>query len=1086
MPPGTHGLTPSLALRYSSGTGNGIFGVGWSITGLSAISRCNKTIAQDGFANAPSLDVSDGYCLDGNRLRLTGGTYGTAGSTYQTEVEVFSRVTAQSSAGNGPAWWEVRGKDGLIYEYGNTADSRIETVNSSTARLWALNRIKDRTGNYIDVEYYEDTSNGSFRPKEIRYTGNATLGFSPTTKVSFVYETVSRPDPIYAYHFGINGTSIEGKINEFNRIDRIDIIDISSATTVRTYELSYDGGGAGGRSRLSSIQECRAGDCLSATTLQWISGTSSWATSESSAGVTTPNLATVLIGDINGDGRDDVVYSSSATSGGGTWFYMLGTDTGYATAVNTGITNWNQANAQRIEWNGDDLMDVLVPCNGAATWCVLQSSGSGFTNINTGTAATGFSGQVLAADFDGDGRDDLVRIMDSTHLGLRLRGASGFGSETTAWTADPLSNTTITGNFSTMIAMKLKSLRRRVDINGDGREDFLLKLRLADPGGGTIDFVGSFFGNTSSFVGGEITGSGPTLPSAVGDFNGDGLSDFLFVGPTVVYAVMGQGTSFSNTIVGPSVSGLLPGFLMAMDYDGDGLDDIVVQKTSPADWHVSRSTGSGFGALTDLGLSSASTNTVGAADFNGDGLADLTRRDSTGLWKFRGHNGVFPDFLHRVTDGFSMYCDFNYSTLTAGGSTYTKGSGAAYPTREYQGPMYVVSSYSATDGTGGTYSMTYSYQQARSHLQGRGFLGFSKRTTTDSRNAVRAEETYLQDPTEYQAIGAPSLVQIKQSSGTLMRQTTNTWNKVSYSSGFTERRFPYLQKQVLELHEVGGIKNGNTISTATTTNSVDSTSGTVTSSVTDTVEDATGANGLQPGAKYTTQVSNPSVNLLNDTTNWCIGRPGQTQFINTHDQTGGAQITRTLNRSWDGVKCRETQEIIEPGDAQWQVTTDITYDDAAGESDPDVGNITKLTATGIGMTGRVTRASYGTDGRFLSSTTNAASETTQFAFDTKVGTLTSITDPNGLQTAFDFDSFGRRTKETRPDGTRTTYDYFVCTSGCDSRVRMYVVETPRDTSNAAIRTNTYYFDALDRPLYEYRQMLGGGSSITTRNYDSLG
>ena len=71
LPPGTNGLTPRLSLRYSHTQGSGIFGVGWSLTGLSAIVRCNKTYAQDGAPSAATLATSDGYCLDGNRLRLT-------------------------------------------------------------------------------------------------------------------------------------------------------------------------------------------------------------------------------------------------------------------------------------------------------------------------------------------------------------------------------------------------------------------------------------------------------------------------------------------------------------------------------------------------------------------------------------------------------------------------------------------------------------------------------------------------------------------------------------------------------------------------------------------------------------------------------------------------------------------------------------------------------------------------------------------------------------------------------------------------------------------------------------------------------
>src|SRR5690606_33667706 len=42
-PPGPRGMQPSLSLRYSSLSGNGPLGVGWSVTGLSSIERCRKT-----------------------------------------------------------------------------------------------------------------------------------------------------------------------------------------------------------------------------------------------------------------------------------------------------------------------------------------------------------------------------------------------------------------------------------------------------------------------------------------------------------------------------------------------------------------------------------------------------------------------------------------------------------------------------------------------------------------------------------------------------------------------------------------------------------------------------------------------------------------------------------------------------------------------------------------------------------------------------------------------------------------------------------------------------------------------------------
>lgn len=85
-PSGPNGLQPQIALTYNSQWGAGYLGVGWSLAGLSSIYRCNQTYAQDAAPGSVSLSTSDVFCMDGQRLRLTGGSYGVAGSTYQTEI----------------------------------------------------------------------------------------------------------------------------------------------------------------------------------------------------------------------------------------------------------------------------------------------------------------------------------------------------------------------------------------------------------------------------------------------------------------------------------------------------------------------------------------------------------------------------------------------------------------------------------------------------------------------------------------------------------------------------------------------------------------------------------------------------------------------------------------------------------------------------------------------------------------------------------------------------------------------------------------------------------------------------------------
>jgi hypothetical protein len=68
VPPGIAGMQPQLALTYNSQAGNGLLGVGWSLSGLSAISRCPRTVAQDGVKGGINYDANDRYCLDGQRL----------------------------------------------------------------------------------------------------------------------------------------------------------------------------------------------------------------------------------------------------------------------------------------------------------------------------------------------------------------------------------------------------------------------------------------------------------------------------------------------------------------------------------------------------------------------------------------------------------------------------------------------------------------------------------------------------------------------------------------------------------------------------------------------------------------------------------------------------------------------------------------------------------------------------------------------------------------------------------------------------------------------------------------------------------
>ncbi len=161
----------------------------------------------------------------------------------------------------------VERQDGLIYEYGATADARIEAIGQATPRAWTINRIRDRSGNQITFTYTEDTVNGSFRVSSVAYGGNPTQGVAATHSVSFVYETKPSNEIDSGYIAG-------SLVKEITRLDRVDVLH--GSTVLRRYELTYEGAlSFTSKSRLASIQECAGDplDCFPATTFLYQNGT---------------------------------------------------------------------------------------------------------------------------------------------------------------------------------------------------------------------------------------------------------------------------------------------------------------------------------------------------------------------------------------------------------------------------------------------------------------------------------------------------------------------------------------------------------------------------------------------------------------------------------------------------------------------------------------------------------------------------------------------------------------------------------------------------------------------------------------------
>jgi hypothetical protein len=311
VPRGIGGMEPQLALTYSSGAGNGLLGLGWSLQGPSAITRCPMSRAIDGVRGTVTFTASDRYCLDGQRLLLVDpqavnsptppsqSSYGWPDTEYRTERDSFSRIRAVGDH-NGqtgvPRGFRVETKGGLILEFGNVHNtdaqsSAVPTLPSSglqqpppiTINRWMLRRISDRHNSFVEFEYcqgkvpsraapvpFSDASScqsgggnwtGSALIHAVRYT-NRNQAVNGAFLVLFRYE--DRPDINAVFNLGTTSKQTQRLTGIQTFVGGAGVS--SPGTPVRSYDIFYEPlevGGASKRatrvSRISSIVE-RAAD----------------------------------------------------------------------------------------------------------------------------------------------------------------------------------------------------------------------------------------------------------------------------------------------------------------------------------------------------------------------------------------------------------------------------------------------------------------------------------------------------------------------------------------------------------------------------------------------------------------------------------------------------------------------------------------------------------------------------------------------------------------------------------------------------------------------------------------------------------
>ncbi|EDM79665.1 hypothetical protein PPSIR1_16425 [Plesiocystis pacifica SIR-1] len=169
--PGRGGFGPSLSLSYSSGLGNGPFGLGWML-GVPAISRKTDKGLPEYRDDDPDLTRRDTFVLAGvedlvHVLDEQGEPWVTVRDGHRVHrfcprVEGgFSRIERWRSLSTGEVHWRTLSPGNVTSIFGKSASARIsDPKEPSRVFSWLLEESHDDRGNIVVYRYKQDDLEG--------------------------------------------------------------------------------------------------------------------------------------------------------------------------------------------------------------------------------------------------------------------------------------------------------------------------------------------------------------------------------------------------------------------------------------------------------------------------------------------------------------------------------------------------------------------------------------------------------------------------------------------------------------------------------------------------------------------------------------------------------------------------------------------------------------------------------------------------------------------------------------------------------------------------------------------------------------
>ena len=535
VPPGRHGVQPTIALQYASGSTAALAGYGWTLE-VGGTERGTRfgVVSTAGNQNVYTLSAQG---ISAELTQIAPGEY------RATDEGAFWRYTF-----DGYAAWQAWDPAGTHYVF----DVKVNDPNGRVF-AWYLSRTEDRQGNTMTFTYTRDSYGWGQYLSQIDYTGH-TNGLLPTNQVKLTWE--DRPDPIPSMREGLSNTDATYMITK--RLKTIETY--ANAQLVRRLTLTYTPSPATQRSLLTQVQTTGADGTttLPPQTFSYSTPAGNYQTATAStwlSGVGNANTQPFLV-DLNNDTKADLLLYDRAT---GTWSYCLSTGTGFQAPVSIPVPAL-VGQAFIGDFNGDGKIDLGIKDANNAVQIALATGVGTWGPYTQWLAPFGNQYyQPFVADFNGDGKTDFATWEPNggyVHVGLST--GTSFATPTHLITVGPnkfpllgdvngdglpdVGFVDTNGNVDVQYGTGAGFLPPNrwligftnwqtwtpipCDLNNDGRMDY---VAFGGPWG--YWFVGASTGTQFQWPAHILADFGTNKTPLTGDVNGDGLQDIGYFDP---------------------------------------------------------------------------------------------------------------------------------------------------------------------------------------------------------------------------------------------------------------------------------------------------------------------------------------------------------------------------------------------------------------------------------------------------------------------------------------------------------------------------------------------------------------------------